>query len=110
MGGDMQPQGQVQVLVNLIDFGMNIQAAGDAARMQHFGSATPAGRAAHGGGNVLAEPAIGQPVVDALAVRGHVIARTEKNSGGYQGILIDRARGLLLGASESRRDGRAIGY
>ncbi|MEA2707593.1 MAG: gamma-glutamyltranspeptidase / glutathione hydrolase [Phycisphaerales bacterium] len=110
MGGDMQPQGQVQVLVNLLDFQMNIQTAGDTPRMQHFGSATPTGRAANGAGEVLAEPGIGQSVVDDLQSRGHIVGRTEKNPGGYQGILIDRERNMLLGASESRRDGRAIGY
>jgi gamma-glutamyltranspeptidase/glutathione hydrolase len=58
----------------------------------------------------LAEPAIPQAVLDDLASRGHVINRTDKNPGGYQGILIDRSSGLLHGATESRRDGRAVGY
>ena len=110
MGGDMQPQGQVQVLVNMLDFDMNIQAAGDAARMQHFGSATPTGRPARGVGEVEAEPAIEEGIVDDLTSRGHVVTRTPKNGGGYQGLLIDRERNILLGASESRKDGRAIGY
>jgi gamma-glutamyltranspeptidase/glutathione hydrolase len=109
MGGDMQPQGQVQVLVNHLDFGMNIQAAGDAPRMQHFGSATPTGRPAEGAGEVLAEPGIAQAVMDELIARGHGIGRTDKNPGSYQGILL-RADGALEGASESRRDGRAVGY
>ena len=109
MGGDMQPQGQVQVLVNHLDFGMNIQAAGDAPRMQHFGSATPTGRPQAGCGEVLAEPGVPQAVLDELASRGHCVGRTEKNPGGYQGILL-RDDGTLEGASESRRDGRAIGY
>jgi gamma-glutamyltranspeptidase/glutathione hydrolase len=110
MGGDMQPQGQVQVLVNMIDFQMNIQAAGDAPRMQHYGSATPTGKPANGGGEVHGEPGIAQSIVDELTARGHVVTRTEKNPGGYQGVLIDRERNVLLGATESRRDGRAIGY
>ena len=110
MGGDMQPQGQVQVLVNHLDFGMNIQQAGDAPRMQHFGSATPRGEPADGAGEILAEPAIPQPVVAELALRGHRIRYGGKNAGGYQGILIDRKRNILHGASESRRDGKAIGY
>jgi gamma-glutamyltranspeptidase/glutathione hydrolase len=110
MGGDMQPQGQVQVLVNTIDFQMDVQSAGNAPRMQHFGSATPTGRAADGVGEVLAEPGIAESIVEQLRARGHVVNRTEKNPGGYQGILIDPARGVLLGATESRRDGRALGY
>jgi gamma-glutamyltranspeptidase / glutathione hydrolase len=110
MGGDMQPQGQVQVLVNTIDFAMNIQSAGDAPRMQHFGSATPTGKPREGAGEVLAEPGIPEPVVEQLRSRGHVVGRTEKNPGGYQGILIDHERNVLLGASECRRDGCAIGY
>jgi gamma-glutamyltranspeptidase/glutathione hydrolase len=110
MGGDMQPQGQVQVLVNHLDFGMNLQQAGDAPRMQHFGSATPTGRPNRGAGEVLAEPAIPQAVLDDLASRGHFIARTDKNPGGYQGILIDHGSGMLQGGTESRRDGRAVGY
>ena len=110
MGGDMQPQGQVQVLVNRIDFAMNVQAAGNAPRMQHFGSATPTGKPAQGVGEVLAEPGISETIVNELRSRGHVVNRTEKNPGGYQSILIDHERGVLLGASESRRDGRAIGY
>jgi gamma-glutamyltranspeptidase/glutathione hydrolase len=110
MGGDMQPQGQVQILVNTIDFQRNIQEAGDVPRIQHFGSATPWGKPADGVGQVMAEPGIDQSILDELARRGHVVGRTELNPGGYQGILIDRARNELLGASESRRDGRAIGY
>jgi gamma-glutamyltranspeptidase / glutathione hydrolase len=110
MGGDMQPQGQVQILVNTIDFGMNIQAAGDAARIHHIGSATPTGKPAAGAGEALAEPGVAQSTVDKLIARGHAVGRTEKNPGGYQGILIDRKSDLLLGASESRRDGKAIGY
>lgn len=108
MGGDMQPQGQVQVLVNHLDFGMNIQAAGDAPRMQHFGSATPTGKPAEGEGNVVAEPQIAQSILDELSRRGHKVAYGGKNGGGYQGILLDGDQ--LQGASESRRDGKAIGY
>jgi gamma-glutamyltranspeptidase/glutathione hydrolase len=61
-------------------------------------------------GEVHAEPGIPQSVVDNLQSRGHAVTRTEKNPGGYQGILIDDENGTLLGASESRRDGRAVGY
>jgi gamma-glutamyltranspeptidase/glutathione hydrolase len=111
MGGDMQPQGHVQVLSNLIDFGMNVQEAGEAPRMQHFGSATPTGHAAHkDGGESDAEPGIPDEVLDELKKRGHHIVRTKRNGGGYQGILIDPKTGALHGGSEYRKDGAAVGY
>jgi gamma-glutamyltranspeptidase/glutathione hydrolase len=111
MGGDMQPQGHVQVLVNLIDFGMNVQAAGDAPRVEHVGSATPTGKpAAENGGVVRAEAGIPESVVNELIERGHQVERVPVNGGGYQGILIDPTTGLLHGGSESRKDGAAVGY
>ena len=110
MGGDMQPQGQVQVLVNLIDFGMNVQAAGDAARVRHEGSATPSGLAADGGGTVVVEGGISEQAVEALTAKGHRVTRSRSGYGGYQGILIDWERGVLQGASEARKDGAAIGF
>src|SRR5438105_511926 len=74
MGGDMQPQGQVQVLVNLLDFGMNVQQAGEAPRLEHVGSATPTGeRARRNGGTVEAEPAMSAEVVAELERRGHQV-------------------------------------
>jgi gamma-glutamyltranspeptidase/glutathione hydrolase len=111
MAGDMQPQGQVQVLVNLLDFGMNVQAAGEAPRIEHVGSATPAGAPeAPDGGTVIAEEGIPEAVVAELARRGHRVSRTPRSGGGYQGILIDPASGALQGGSESRTDGCAAGY
>jgi gamma-glutamyltranspeptidase/glutathione hydrolase len=111
MGGDMQPQGHVQVLVNLIDFGMNVQAAGEAPRLEHIGSATPTGRpGAANGGTVQVEPGITDDIVKELARRGHDVARVRVNGGGYQGILIDPKTGLLHGGSEARKDGAAVGY
>ncbi len=111
MGGDMQPQGHVQVLVNLLDFGMGVQAAGDAPRIEHIGGATPTGKAeASKGGTVLAEVGIPDAVVAELEARGHVVKRTKVNSGGYQGILIDPKTGVLRGGTESRKDGVAIGW
>jgi gamma-glutamyltranspeptidase / glutathione hydrolase len=111
MGGDMQPQGHVQVLVNLLDFGMGVQAAGDAARIEHIGSATPTGKAgAANGGTILAEYGIPEAIVQDLTARGHIIQRTKVNGGGYQGILIDPKTGVLHGATESRKDGVAVGY
>lgn len=111
MGGDMQPQGHVQVLVNMIDFGMNPQAAGDAARIRHAGSAEPTGApAAAAGGTVYVESGISDAAVDALRKLGHNVIRARGGYGGYQGILIDWQHGTLIGASESRKDGCAAGW
>jgi gamma-glutamyltranspeptidase/glutathione hydrolase len=109
MGGDMQPQGHVQVLVNLIDFGMNVQAAGDAPRVSHQGSATPTGDPADGVGMVSVEAGISDDVVKELRARGHRVARA-RGYGGYQGVLIDWEQNVLHGATESRKDGVAAGY
>jgi gamma-glutamyltranspeptidase / glutathione hydrolase len=110
MGGDMQPQGHVEVLCNLIDFGMNVQQAGEAPRLEHVGSATPTGRPARGSGTVEAEARIPAAVLAELEKRGHRIVRNVRNGGGYQGILIDPATNLLHGGTEARRDGLAEGY
>lgn len=111
MGGDMQPQGHVQVLVNMIDFGMGVQAAGEAPRVEHIGSAAPTGRPAQPqGGTVLVEPGISAEIVAELKKRGHQISRVRVNGGGYQGILIDPKTNILHGGSEPRKDGMAIGY
>ena len=111
MGGDMQPQGHVQVLVNVIDFGMNVQAAGEAPRLQHFGSATPTGLSGDPrGGLVEAELGIPIPVLQELTRRGHRVVRTARNGGGYQGILLDPTTNVLHGGSEYRKDGCAVGY
>jgi gamma-glutamyltranspeptidase/glutathione hydrolase len=111
MGGDMQPQGHVQVLVNLIDFGMNVQAAGEAPRVEHIGSATPTGKpAAADGGTVNAEAGIPDDVVKELTRRGHTVKRVPVNGGGFQGILIDPKTGVLHGGTEARKDGAAVGY
>jgi gamma-glutamyltranspeptidase/glutathione hydrolase len=110
MGGDMQPQGQVQVLVNLIDFAMNVQEAGEAPRLEHVGSATPTGKPGKGGGRVLAERGIADAVVAELRRRGHRVGRVKTNGGGFQGILIDPRTNMLHGGSEARKDGCAAGY
>jgi gamma-glutamyltranspeptidase/glutathione hydrolase len=110
MGGDMQPQGQVQVLVNWIDFGMNIQMAGDAARVRHEGSATPTGTAADPkGGTVHYESGLPKSTVAELERRGHILKSARSSMGGYQGILIDWENSVLHGATESRNDGVAMG-
>jgi gamma-glutamyltranspeptidase/glutathione hydrolase len=110
MGGDMQPQGHVQVLVNMIDFGMNVQLAGDWPRVRHVGSAQPTGTAADGSGTVNVESAIPESAVRGLLQRGHRIARVRGGFGGYQAIRIDWDNGTLHGATESRKDGVAVGY
>ncbi len=110
MGGDMQPQGHVQVLVNLIDFGLNVQAAGDAARVEHLGSATPTGEAAKGVGILNVESGVSDEAVKDLRAKGHYVNRVRGNGGGYQGILIDWETGVLHGATEARKDGAALGY
>lgn len=110
MGGDMQPQGHVQVLMNWIDFGMNIQMAGDAARVRHEGSATPTGLPENPpGGTVFVDSGLPAETVQKLEAMGHSV-KTGGGMGGYQGILIDWEKGVLHGASESRKDGAALGY
>jgi gamma-glutamyltranspeptidase/glutathione hydrolase len=111
MGGDMQPQGHVEILCNMIDFGMNVQLAGEAPRLEHTGSPTPTGKPGRAdGGLVRAEGGIPDAVVAELKKRGHVVERVNRNSGGYQGILIDWTNGVLWGGSEARKDGAAVGY
>lgn len=111
MGGDMQPQGHVQVLMNLIDFGMSVQAAGDAARVNHVGSQTPTGESMwEGGGEVGVESGITAEVRAELQRRGHTLREAPGSFGGYQGILIDWKNGTLHGATEARKDGAAVGY
>jgi gamma-glutamyltranspeptidase/glutathione hydrolase len=111
MGGDMQPQGHVEVLVNMIDFGMNVQQAGEAPRVEHKGSATPKGRpGAADGGTVEAETGMAQSIIDELTKRGHHVKMVWTNGGGYQAIMIDPATNVLHGGSEPRKDGCATGY
>ncbi len=110
MGGDMQPQGHVQVLVNLIDFKMNVQAAGDEARIRHKGSATPRGEPADGSGVVTVESGVRRKTRRALEKLGHTVQLGKGGFGGYQGIWIDWKQGVLHGATESRKDGAAMGY
>jgi gamma-glutamyltranspeptidase/glutathione hydrolase len=110
MGGDQQAQGHVQIVCNLIDFGMDVQQAGDAPRFSHSGSSDPNGRPAQGGGVVALESEIGPDVRTALEAMGHRVIESRGGYGGYQAIRIDTERGVLMGASESRKDGCAIGY
>jgi gamma-glutamyltranspeptidase/glutathione hydrolase len=110
MGGDMQAQGHVQVLCNMIDFGMDVQEAGDAARFRHFGSSEPTGQRARDGGRLALESGLGAEVRRALEAKGHRIAEAPGGFGGYQAIRIDLERGVLIGGSDPRKDGAAMGY
>ena len=98
MGGDNQAQAHAQVVMNLVDFGMNIQEAGDAARMRH------------GGESLQLESGIGDEVRKALEARGHKPRDGRGAMGGFQGILIDPRTGVLMGGSDPRKDGLAIGW
>jgi len=112
MGGDMQPQGHVQILANLLDFGMNVQEAGEAPRVRHVGSSTPTGDVQVDGGTVWLEPGFPKSVADGLRAKGHRVEIRDDGLlfGGYQGIWIDRETGTLHGGSEPRKDGCALGY
>ena len=110
MGGDMQPQGHVQVLVDMIDFGMNVQDAGDAARWRHYGNAEPTGEKSQGIGTVEMESGF-DPVVKAeLEKRGYKVVPGTGNFGGYEAIMYDATNHVYWGATEMRKDGEVIGY
>jgi gamma-glutamyltranspeptidase/glutathione hydrolase len=110
MGGAMQPQGHVQILVNMIDFGMNVQEAGDAPRMRHDGSSEPTGQAMTDGGTVNLEFGFPQETLAKFLLMGHRVKVGSGGYGGYQGIRYDPASGVFFGATESRKDGIAAGY
>ena len=98
MGGDNQAQAHAQVVMNLVDFGMHVQAAGEAARMRHMGT------------QLALESGIGPEVRAALEARGHMVCEGRAQMGGYQGIMIDPKTGVLTGGSDQRKDGLAIGW
>lgn len=110
MGGGMQPQGHVQILVNMIDFGMNVQEAGDAARWQHLDSSQPTGQTMTDGGWVELENGFSWETIRALKNRGHDIRAGNGGFGGYQAIRRDGKIRTYHGASESRKDGQAAGF
>ena len=110
MGGATQPQGHVLIVMNLIDFGMNLQEAGDAPRVIHRGSSQPTGEAMTDGGQVLLESGPEWPAVRGLLDRGHRVSWDLGSFGGYQAILLDARNGVWVGASESRKDGQAAGF
>ncbi|UCC13860.1 MAG: gamma-glutamyltransferase, partial [Gammaproteobacteria bacterium] len=110
MGGAMQPQGHAQIIVNMIDFGMNLQEAGDAPRIRHTGSSQPTDQVMRDGGTVYLERGYPLETVNTLRQMGHRIGVDVGGYGGYQAILRDHDQGVYYGASESRKDGHAAGY
>jgi gamma-glutamyltranspeptidase/glutathione hydrolase len=112
MGGAMQPQGHAQIVMNLIDFGMNLQEAGDASRIQHDGSTDPTGQATamSDGGEVDLETGFPYETVRALMRKGHSVRYADGPYGGYQAIMVNPQGPGYIGASESRKDGQAAGY
>lgn len=110
MGGAMQPQGHAQVVINLVDFGMNLQEAGDAPRIRHVGSSQPTGGIMTDGGSVNLESGFRWEEIQKLIRKGHSIQWNLGGYGGYQAIMRDPVTGVYYGASESRKDGQAAGY
>lgn len=111
MGGDFQPQGHVQALVNVLDFRMNVQEAADAARVRHEGGQSPTGEPMDAdGGTVVVEPGISDGAVVELQKLGHRVVRAAGGYGGYQAIWIDWEKGTLAGGTDPRKDGCALGY
>ncbi|TKS53199.1 gamma-glutamyltransferase [Luteimonas yindakuii] len=111
MGGAMQPQGHAQIIINMIDFGMNLQEAGDAPRIHHDGSTEPAGQNVlmTDGGRIELESGFPYETVRGLMRRGHRVQFADGPYGGYQAIM-KNPQGGWTGASESRKDGQAAGY
>lgn len=111
MGGDMQPQGHAQIVIDLIDFGMTLQEAGDAPRLHHTGSSEPTGTVMTDGGVVHLESGVPAAVLEELTRRGHVVRPEPVGAyGGFQAIWRDPRSGAYAGATEKRKDGCAIGY
>ena len=110
MGGATQPQGHAQIVMNIVDFGMNAQEAGDAPRILHTGSSQPTGQTMTDGGTVSLEGGFEQSVLRDLVKRRHRLTQNVGSFGGYQGILYDAVKDVYFGASESRKDGHAAGY
>ena len=110
MGGDFQPMGHSQIVMNLIDFGMNLQEAGDAPRWDHTGGASPTGETTINKGLIRVESGIPYTTIRGLMDKGHQIGIARGIYGGYQAILWDDENKVYHGASESRKDGQAAGY
>ncbi|MCU4174594.1 gamma-glutamyltransferase [Carboxylicivirga sp. N1Y90] len=110
MGGDFQPQGHTQIIMNILDFGMNVQEAGDAPRYSHDGSSKPTGEAKKGKGEIHIETGFDAQQILELTKMGHRVCFSPGEYGGYQAIWYDAKNGVYVGASESRKDGQAAGY
>lgn len=110
MGGSVQPQGHAQIVVNVVDFGMNLQEAGDTPRMRHSGSSQPTGSVMTDGGTLNLESGFAPEVFRELRKMGHRISFAVGIYGGYQAIGVDLENRVYSGASESRKDGQAAGY
>ena len=108
MGGATQPQAHAQIVINLIDFGMNLQEAGDAPRIVHSGSSQPTDEVMLDGGSISLEKGFGSEIEKQLEMMGHTITYDKGSFGGYQAIM--KKDGVYFGASESRKDGQASGY
>jgi gamma-glutamyltranspeptidase/glutathione hydrolase len=106
----MQPQGHVQIVCNLVDFGMNLQEAGDAPRIIHSGSSQPTGEQMTDGGEVGLESGFSYETIRTLMGKGHKIGFEYGPYGGYQAIMWDSKNKVYYGASESRKDGQAAGF
>ena len=108
MGGATQPQAHAQILINMIDFGLNLQEAGDAPRIVHSGSSQPTDEIMMDGGTLSIESGFGKSIEDELTAKGHNIKYERGIFGGYQAIMLKN--GVYYGASETRKDGQAAGY
>jgi gamma-glutamyltranspeptidase/glutathione hydrolase len=111
MGGDFQPQGHVQIIMNLVDFKMNLQEAGDAPRFSHTGSSSPTTETApKTSGEIQVEEGFPYETIRELMQIGHKVSYDLGGYGGFQGIIYDKDKNTYIGASESRKDGQAAGY
>ena len=110
MGGAMQPQGHAQIVINIIDFDMNLQEAGDAPRIRHQSNQQPTGGEMTDGGELALEKGFDYKQIRELMKKGHSVIYDLGSFGGYQAIMIDYINKVYFGASESRKDGSAIGY
>ena len=110
MGGDFQPLGHAQIIINMIDFGMNLQEAGDAPRIHHYGSSSPTGAEREGRGRITLEAGYSYDTIRRLMQMGHTVGFANGPYGGYQAIRYDAENKVYYGASESRKDGQAAGY
>lgn len=110
MGGATQPQAHAQIVMNLVDYNMNLQEAGDAPRLVHTGSSQPTGEVMSDGGVLHLESGISDEVRRGLSEMGHTLKPAPGIYGGYQAIMYDAKNNVYLGASESRKDGHAAGY